>query len=204
MSYSLTEVITTLGGLSVLITGVSVFIGKLLIEQAKAKFQIELEKTKNSFQSQLSLTRQYNDISKETYQKLFDEKISTYQKLNDTLQKYYTWVYERYERQFSPRGTYNSHDEAFMNLTYDVKKLIKKNQILISDELSEKYKDIYQKQSSFFLQHSIMTADPDSADPLDYDKMLSTLRNDTEGNMMELIEIVEKDISNLRKYLSGY
>lgn len=148
--------------------------------------------------------RQYNDISKETYQRLFDKKISVYQQLNNILHEYKSKVYESSEYSWSPSGQENNHEKAFLDLSYEIKKLVAKNQLVISDEISIKYKEIYKEQSKYFIEHKIMSEDPDSVNPNDYHDMVRNLKKESEKKVLELINVVEKDISKIRQYLSGY
>lgn len=137
-------VIVTLGGSSAIVFGLSAWIGKIwankLMEKDKTKYTKEIETLKDELQTKMTKMEHFHKISEQTYQTLFNAKIATYNDLLYEKTEYYKILNEDevFEMMDYP-------PEVYYDFFIKIRKIIDKNRLYISNELSDKYDKLYFK-----------------------------------------------------------
>lgn len=218
--FVLENIIGVFGGTGVVVTSLSVYLGKLLADRSlmreKASLDKELQHVKDSHakeirliekELQLELTKkdQFHQISKSTFENLFNQKIKIYAELLNILKDHDKFINESGSFEFiEPTDTIFNHYSS-------LKKVIENNRLYISNELSDKFDEWY-KEASPFLQkmdqveyelHSSRGAnesDMDIAQSIwdEQQQISSNLVFETNEKMSLLIKQINLDVAKIR------
>ena len=220
--FVINNIITTLGGTAVIVTGLSTYLGKLFADRSlmreKATLDRELQYLKDTHtkeiklieaELQLELTKkdQFHQISKTTYEKIFETKISVYTSLLDLKVRFYSFCHESHVTE-ADDPTYD-----FYALFNECRKNIESNKLYVSKELSEKF-DVWRDKASPYLKeanlegyniHEASSGRPDSyQDIIDaqnpiYSKMIMETMNE----MNAIFDQVDIDIACIRNKIDN-
>lgn len=159
------NIIAVLGGVGVVVTGLSTFLGKLVSEKSilreKIKLQAELQSQKEKHEHDLKLlekdlqvnlakSERFSQISKTTFENIFSKRIDVYSKLTTLRTEYYAFINEGHEIEVD--------DDAiggFQSLFSKCRNLIEDNRLYISSELSKAYDAWLSVASPFYKEVNI-------------------------------------------------
>jgi hypothetical protein len=193
-------VVVSLGGSSIIVFGLSSWIGKVwankLMEKDKSKYNQEIEKLKNELQTKITKMEHFHQISEQTYQSLFNAKIATYNNLLYEKTEYYKIINE---------------DEAFEMMDYPpevyydffkkIRKIIDENRLYISNELSDKYDKLYYKIAPFIRKLGLdeYHADANNIHPQDFqESTYHDMVSKTSKEMSEVLKQIDIDVRQIK------
>ncbi len=200
---SIMNIFGTLGGSVVVIVGLSRWFGKILatklIEKDKAIYSQELEKLKNQLKSKEVQTEHFHQISEKTYQDLFDKKIQTYTSLLNAK--------TQYQKTLKEDGMFELMEcpcEIYYDFFNQIRNIIDNNRLHISNELSDKYNELYFKIAPLIKKLEIaqehIRANNISSNHKK-ENIYSDMVLDTSNELDELLKQIDTDVENLRKKL---
>ena len=148
-------------------------------------------------QKELEELRHRSAVSTQTYQELFKERLSLYQDLVIAFEEYDTTVKVHASHWFDEDGSHDVYNNSFYELSTKLMEKIKPNQILVSKELSEKYRTAFNSQH--VLLKAISAAQYERVPNLDE---RIELRAVSESQILQLYDVVLGDIDQLRSAVS--
>jgi len=201
-------IIVTLGGSTVVVFGLSSWLGKIwadrLMEKEKAKYTQEIEKLKHELETKIIKIEHFHQVSESTYQELFKKKIEVYNKLLHEKIEYFKIIHEDagFELQDYPL-------EVYHNFYSKTKSIINDFRLFISNELSDKYDELYFKTSpyivklgieEYYVEMSQLSSEEahyalDSKQQSIYREMIT----DTSKEMEAFLNQIDEDVKQLKK-----
>lgn len=162
----LEHIIATIGSASLIVTGLSAYIGKRISDRSnifqKAAFDKDIQSIKHEHASSMLLIEKeiqvelakkdrFHQISKGTFEKIFESKIEIYTNLIKLKIDFFKFLDEDYALEV---GIEDPTDE-FYSLFMRCRESLESNKLYISDELSNKYDQWHKKAAPFLKQANI-------------------------------------------------
>lgn len=206
-------VLTSLGGATVIVTAFAHFLGKIWLDritkQNSAKFNAELEvlKTNNTilvedFKSKGSIALKENEqfalISQSTYQNFFEKRITTYQKLLNIKNKHINEMEEDFLTEEC-----ESWGDVYHSTYQEIRALIIKNQLYISNDLDSIFTRFRSKASEFIKEADMVEAYAYDSDNPPYENeeikaVYLKFASETHDIMKSVLDQIGQDVSKIR------
>lgn len=206
--FILNHLLSVLGGLSVIITGLSAFLGKTLSERIilkeKANISRELKILEREIQLDIKSKELFSQISSETYKKIFEKKIEIYSSLLTSKNNYIQFDKESH----IPEVDDPTND--YYRLYVDFRKIIENNKLYISNNLSNAYENWYIQASPYLKEakikgyqtygntHCNNDIDRDFEVELAQNQKISEMIIKTKDDMEIFIKQIDTDVAEIR------
>ncbi|SMC74758.1 hypothetical protein SAMN02746065_10928 [Desulfocicer vacuolatum DSM 3385] len=215
----LTEnILTTLSGAGVLVTGLSAFLGRVwskrILMREKGVIEGELQEMRSNHEKSLKLIEanvrlqilkkdQFHQISKSTFESIFNRKIELYSDLLKISVQF---------RRFAIESIYSEIDDPtdeFWNFQRKTRELIENNRLYVSEDLFEKYVIWYEKAVAYFKAADIAGYEAHGQSYTEEENLMNVwdaqhpeyakLVKNTNDEFVAILDQIEKDIDRLRK-----
>ncbi len=212
------NILATLGGASLLITGLSAFLGKVWskriimtekasiekdIQKMRAHHDRELKFLEANIQLELLRKDQFHQISKSTFESIFNRKIELYSDLLKVSIEF---------RRFARESIYSEIDDPTDDLwdyQRKIRDLIESNRLYVTEALFEKYSVWYEKAVPYLKQADVDGYEAHGQAYTDEENELNVfyaqqpsyakLVSETDAEFASILDQVDRDIDSLRR-----